>query len=604
MALFETMRENTKLILWITVAAFVLLIFLAWGADFATGGGGSSVEAGVMARVNGERIYAQEYNDAFEQARQLYEPQLEGAPDESFILMLRANSWTQLVDRKLLMQEARRHGIVVTDREVATALLYNPPARMRVNPAFFNEQGQFDLQRYQSWVAQTNTASLEREYRELVAQEKLRMLLLAGVTVSEEELREAWLERQQRAELAYVQIPYLSLRRNLEIEDARLEPFLAEHREEFRLPERVRMEFVRLEKRASQEDTLEARAEMSEALQDLRRGEDFALLVKSYSQAPRARWGEEDGQYLTREELRQPEVAQAAFTLPVGELSEVIASGEGLHLLKVLDRRTEAEAEKAKIAEIFIPLRMSYETNYALQERALDLVDSTGVGDFRGAAAALELEVQDTGLVDPQGFIPGLRSLTAAKEFAERARAGQTSRPIEGPDAWYVLHLAERQPASDPTLADARRRVQARFLEEEAKREAAARAKEIWNLCRGGMSLEQAARSDSLARYGTAEDATRFGFVRGIGREPKLMGLAFSATQPGLLPEVVTGTMGAYVAELRNLLVFDEQAFAAQREELRRQVLQEKQNRLITEWLTQLRASAEIEDFRPVLTSS
>ena len=36
MPLFEMMRDNTKVILWITVVAFVGLIFLAWGADFSS----------------------------------------------------------------------------------------------------------------------------------------------------------------------------------------------------------------------------------------------------------------------------------------------------------------------------------------------------------------------------------------------------------------------------------------------------------------------------------------------------------------------------------------------------------------------------------------
>ena len=73
MGLFEAMRENTKVILWITVIAFVGLIFLAWGANFSTRSGGGSYEAGILGAVNGEKIRREVFSDAFQQARLLYE---------------------------------------------------------------------------------------------------------------------------------------------------------------------------------------------------------------------------------------------------------------------------------------------------------------------------------------------------------------------------------------------------------------------------------------------------------------------------------------------------------------------------------------------------
>jgi hypothetical protein len=36
--MLEAMRRNTKVILWVTIIAFVLLMFLVWGADLSKGG--------------------------------------------------------------------------------------------------------------------------------------------------------------------------------------------------------------------------------------------------------------------------------------------------------------------------------------------------------------------------------------------------------------------------------------------------------------------------------------------------------------------------------------------------------------------------------------
>ncbi len=111
MALFETMRENTKAILWITVIAFVGLIFLAWGADFSSHRRGGHVEEGVIGSVNGQQILARDFEAAFEEGRSSYEQQTGRQPDESYYLMLQASAWDQLIERALVRQEAQRRGV-------------------------------------------------------------------------------------------------------------------------------------------------------------------------------------------------------------------------------------------------------------------------------------------------------------------------------------------------------------------------------------------------------------------------------------------------------------------------------------------------------------
>jgi len=603
MALFETMRENTKVILWITVVAFVGLIFLAWGADFSTRSGRGAYEAGVLAKVNGEEIHRETYEQAVQRARAILEQRIAGTPDEGFYLMLRANAWDQLIDQELMRQAARRHKITVSDREVATALLSNPPPEVRANPSFYTEDGQFDMQGYQSWVASTNTARLEQEYRDFVAQQKLRMLLMGTVTVPESEVRQAWLERNQEASIAYVQIPYQLAKRSEVADDEVLKGYFAEHREDFRWPERVKLEYVKIEKRPSADDSLEARAEIEEVLQELRRGDDYDLLVQAYSMAPRSRWGGEEGVFMTRGEFQQPAIAEAAFSLEPGTVSELIETPAGLHLLKVVERKTEEEVEQVKIAEIFIPVRMSYDTNYELRERALDLVDSTATASFATAAEELGLEAQETGHFDPSGFIPGLGSLPAAKRFATEARVTETSRPIESGDAWYVLHLAERLPASLPKYEEVARSVHAAHLTAERKRIAREHAEALLAQVSAGQTLEAAAATDSIARVGEAEGVNRQGSIRGLGRDLTVAGAIFARGESGLVPRVVLGNQGAYLVRVLEIDAFDEEAFAEAEAQLRAELVQQKQEQLMTAWMEDLRAEARIEDFRPVVAS-
>lgn len=607
MALFETMRENTKVVLWITVIAFVALIFLAWGADFTTRGGRrNQLQEGVLARVNDEVIRIADYDEGLGMARIAYEEQTGKAPDESLELMMEASTWEQLLDRALIRSEAARQGVTVSEQEVSAAMLQSPLSRYRNNPAFRNEQGQFDIQRYQAWLVdpQTNTLPLEREYEDLIRQEKLRMQVLTGVIVSETEVRQAWLDQSERADIAFAMIPYARMTVSEDVDDAALSAFLQERAAEFRLPEQVSIEYVKLAKRPTMADSIQAASEIEEAYAEFKRGEDFTALVQSYSQAPMERWGGDGAPYFDRAQLGTGKVAAAAFTLPVGEVSSILAEPDGFHLIRVEDRKTEEGTEKVRIAEIFVPLKLSYDTNMALRDQMLSLADSTEAGSFRQAAERMGLRVMETGPFSPQGIVPGLGRIEAAKEFAQRARPLTNSKPIQTADAWYVLHLAERQPAHDATLEEVRGRLRAAYIHNQRKQAAMTAAEGLVARARGGVPLETAAAGDTRVVVQSAEGVTRQGSVPGVGRDPAVTAVIFSADQPGLIPRAIQGGSAAFVVQVLRRSPPDESAFAARRDEVRGRLLRDRQNKVATEWMRQLRERAKVEDFRPVVASS
>jgi peptidyl-prolyl cis-trans isomerase D len=605
MGLFETMRENTKVILWITVIAIVGLNFLARGADFATRGGRGKDDPGVLGRVNGDPIYAREFSQAFEAARVNYEEQAGQPADEAALVMISASTWDQMVDGILMGQLAKKYDLLVTDEEVANALLYVPLPRFRTLAAFQNDQGQFDPQRYQTWVTdpRTNTLPLEQEYRRLLLVQKLRLLAFSAVKVSGEEVRQAWLNKNRKVDIGYAQVPYYRVRSEEKIEDATLEEYLRTHTDEFLAPPQVVLEYVRLEKRPTAEDSLEARNQMAEVLREIDRGESFQPLVQSYSEATKDRWGGEGGRYFTREQLSPPALAEAAFALPVGGVSGVIQSPQGLHLIQAEDRRTTEGRDEVKIAEILIPIKMSYETNYALQDHMLDLVDSTGTMNFRDAAAAADLPLKTTGAFDPKGVAPGLGRVAAAKDFALTAAVGKTSRPVETVDAWYVFHLAERREAAVPPLEEIRRGVRNAYLREQRKEAATAVAQRVLDRARAGVALEQATSLESLAVFNRVEGVIAHGQVRGLGYDPTLNVALFRSTQAGLLPEVIAGNQAAFVVEILSPPYHDEAALQAAQQQLRQQMLEERQTQAATEWMERMRAEAEIEDHRQVVSS-
>ena len=66
MALMAKMRENTKTILIILVAAFLATIIFSWGMGGLKCGPGASLQQGVIAKVNGNKINRDDFDKAFE----------------------------------------------------------------------------------------------------------------------------------------------------------------------------------------------------------------------------------------------------------------------------------------------------------------------------------------------------------------------------------------------------------------------------------------------------------------------------------------------------------------------------------------------------------
>jgi len=91
---------------------------------------------------------------------------------------------------------------------------------------------------------------------------------------------------------------------------------------------------------ANERATVKAR--MEEILSELKQGGDFAAVAKAYSKEPSAEQGGVIG-WVVRGDLVQV-LEEAAFTLPVGGISEVLESPGGFHILKVEERQDAGQA--------------------------------------------------------------------------------------------------------------------------------------------------------------------------------------------------------------------------------------------------------------------
>ncbi len=130
---------------------------------------------------------------------------------------------------------------------------------------------------------------------------------------------------------------------NVTATDDELKAYYKEHEKELRLPESVRVRhiFISSPKESPQEERDKARAKAEKILQQIKKGEDFAKLAKEYSEdSDTAAKGGELGT-LSPGKTNSPEFEKAVFALKAGEVSAVVETSFGYHLIKV-DERAES----------------------------------------------------------------------------------------------------------------------------------------------------------------------------------------------------------------------------------------------------------------------
>jgi peptidyl-prolyl cis-trans isomerase SurA len=100
---------------------------------------------------------------------------------------------------------------------------------------------------------------------------------------------------------------------------------------------KVQQIFLPIPQWATEEQITTIRKEAQSVLEKARQGEDFAQLARNHSKGPEASEGGVLG-FFKPKELR-PELEEAAFRMKPGELSDLVKSPEGFHILRVMERK-------------------------------------------------------------------------------------------------------------------------------------------------------------------------------------------------------------------------------------------------------------------------
>ena len=594
--MLQSMRENTKIILWIVIAAFIGLIFAVWGADLSQTGGGGGKGVMSLGNVNGRDLSAEAFDRAFTEEMNLYRGDTDVPVLPAIAELLRERAWNRLVQSTIVDQELAKADIVISDEEIVHSIRTNPPDFLRQNEAFLTE-GRFDYQKYRQAIDDPTVdwRWLENYYRSQLPYDHLRQRVAASAKVTEGELRDLYVQSSETVDFSYV--AFLPA----EFEDTELDATEAEgrawhdsHEDDYRVPPRAALDYVRLVVEPSEEDYGYLRTRMGEIVQRISEGTPFEDLARYYSEGPTAAQGGEIGIF-KRGQMTE-KLDEIAFNLDEGEVSDVIEEGNSFQIIQVAEKSGSGPDLSLRIRQIVLTVEAGGETVEATRVAAEELQAEAEESGLREAAKAKSIACQTTIRFEEGSYVPGLGEFRAANLFAFAGEIGDASVPIYQNDSYYILGIALRDSAQVERYEEVAGRVK-RDVIRQKRLDLAKAATERFTDAAPGPSLEDLARRAGR-NVEKVDLVSRIGSVPGIGRDSKLVLAAFASPEGEAAGPYHTD-FGSFYVRREKVTPIDEERYLQEKALLLRSLLTQRQDYIFNKWLEKRVEEAEIEDLRP-----
>ncbi len=624
---FRDNLKNLAWILWLVIAVFILLVFVDFGRANRT-----PSRTNAAASVGDHEVTWAEFqrsDEALQQRyRQVYGKQF--TPQLAQQLQLKRQAIEQLLNDQILLEEAHRLGLAVTDKELRDKILSIP--------GFTDDQGRFLSPEIYQRVAQANhfssPAALEDALRQDMLLDKLRDVLSQTVYVTDADVEKTYRDQVEKAKIRYVQLPrarfaqeahadqaalqsyydahkeelrlpeqrvidYLlvdktALRNQLEISDQDLRAYYQAHQEEFTREEQVRARHILLQT-GNKRTEAQAKAEIEKVKARIEGGEDFAKVAREISEDPGSAKQGGDLGYFGKGRMT-PEFEKAAFGAKVGELVGPVTTPFGVHLIQVTDKREGGtipfEEARRSVRNRLAAQRVdaaAQDLASKLRQKVADAPEGKTVDTMRQLAQDDKSVIFATSPPFGQGdVVPGIGRAPALGEAVFALDQGKLADgTIESPRGPMIVRLDEvkapRLPPLSGVEAKVRREVERTKQQELAEQKLA----EVKKAVESGETLDEAAKDLGVevaesAEFGKSDP------IQGLGLVPEVNQAALAGSEGSLIGPIETG-VGAVLAQVTDHKGFDAAEFAKRKDQLREQVAQQRVGRLLSSLIQERR---------------
>jgi peptidyl-prolyl cis-trans isomerase D len=625
------MRRHAKSWLIKFLIAIIAIVFIFYfGYSFR------SRRSVKVAMVNGEPISGVEYQKTYRDLVEALRAQYKDMWNDSLIktLDLEKQALEGLIRQKLISQAARRLGLEVTEKEIQKAVLDYPA---------FQINGRFDMGRYRALLS--NNRMRPEDFEAGLAQKllegKVRQFLDAFLVVTDPELLDYYTFTHEQIKVSFVQFKPDMFKKSVQPDPTSMEAFFNEHKEDYRVPDKIKVAYLtvdpdrfkdqvkvsdlevkdyyeynlemfrepekvrarhilfKLAPDASEATEKKVREKAEKVLKEARKGKDFAALARKYSEGPSKKNGGDLGYFSKGQMVKSFE--EAAFSMKKGEISDLIRTRFGYHIIKVEDiKKAETKPLKDVRDQIVKTLTKDASTELA-DEKGLTLLDQMPYdADLAQYGAAHGLKAETTEYFSQDEPIPGLQGSKELRDSLFSLDKGMTSDLMEWKGKFYIFQVIDKKASYIPEMKEVAGTVREDFIAYLAAKAAKAAAESYLNELAKGKEWKALAKEKSLKTEDTGFFSRRQSVPK-IGYAPGLVEAAFGLDAEKPYPDTVfENDTGVFVIRWEGKEGIDEEKYKEDKKAYRFSLMQTKQRWAFQAWIEDIRKNAKIEIETPL----
>ncbi len=616
-------KKRLKAVLWLVILSLGMGMLLLFVPGQNVGVSGFDASA---ASVDGEAISMKEFASTYRRVVDSYSAGGRNKTDLETLkaLGLHKQALDALINVRVVNYAGKRLGLDVSPEEIRRVVETNPN---------FQDRGVFvGVERYKALLAANNISvtDFEDSMRYMLMSRKIRDIVSDSLDVTDRELRDEFVRANQEAQVQFVLLKKDDYKKKAAPTDANLRAYFEANKDKYHIKEQRRAQYLLISisdiaasvpvsereiqdewNRQSREENVDAshilfkvpeaskdaeiKAKAEGILKRAKAGEDFAKLAEKYSEDPSsAKQGGNLGPFTRGRMVKEFE--DVAFSLKPGDISGLVHTQFGYHIIKVLRHETPTleSSRQSLVRSIQLNKASDLVRQKALEAQKLAETQK----DLNAIAKALNIptEIKDTGLLDKASdpLASGISPQTLDEIFRLK-EINAVGRAVEHPMGYALPKLVETQLPKPPEFGEVRAAVEKDFVETKADELMREDAKKLAEEASKTRDLEATAK-----RTGHASKAS-LSFKRDAVPDPDIPGAfsqfnaaAFELPVGGVsAPIPLDGGNKSAILQVKSRTPFSEEEFTKQKTEIRERLLNQWRDAYFQEYIRKVTESLE-----------